>query len=149
MKISEVNVKISSVTAELDDAGLVMGEEERTESRADGFLHIYDDGRYLLTYAESGEGGDVTTEISVKDKRVTVSRKGAIESSMEFEEGLEHRSIYSIPPYRFDAVTETKRVRLELSDAKSRIELLYIMKIGGAARSARMKIWILPNTSHA
>jgi uncharacterized beta-barrel protein YwiB (DUF1934 family) len=46
-------------------------------------------------------------------------------------------------------VIETKRINLELSDQKSRIELHYNMKIGGATRSARMKIWILPNTSHA
>lgn len=149
MKLSEVTVKISSVTAELDDAGLVAGEEERNDTRAVGYLHIYDDGRYLLTYAEEGEGGKLTTEIAVTGRKVTVSRKGAIESSMEFEEGREHHSVYSIPPYRFDAVIETKRINLELSDQKSRIELHYNMKIGGATRSARMKIWILPNTSRA
>ena len=149
MRLSEVTVKVSAVIEELDDAGLVIGESERTETKATGYLHIYDNGRYLLTYSESGEGGTVTTEIAVMGKRVTVSRKGAIESSMEFEEGLEHRSLYSIPPYRFDALIEAKRVNLELSELKSRIELHYNMKIGGAVRSARKKIWILPNISHA
>ena len=149
MRISEVAVKVSSVIEELDDAGLVVGESERTETKAVGYLHIHDNGRYLLTYTESGEGGTVTTEINVVGKRVTVSRKGAIESSMEFEEGREHSSIYSIPPYRFDAAIEAKRVTLDLSEHKSRIELIYNMKIGGAVRSARMKIWILPNTSRA
>ena len=149
MKISEVTVKVSSVIEELDDAGLAVGESERTETKAIGYLHIYDDGRYLLTYTESGEGGTVTTEISVIGRRVTVSRRGSIESSMEFEEGRAHASVYSIPPYRFDALIEAKRVTLELSEHKSRIELHYNMKLGGATRSARMKIWILPNISHA
>lgn len=149
MRISEVTVKVSSVIEELDDAGLAVGESERTETKATGYLHIYDDGRYLLTYTESGEGGTVTTEIEAVGRRVTVSRKGSIESSMKFEEGHEHTSVYTIPPYRFDAVIESKRVTLELSEHKSRIELHYNMKIGGATRSARMKIWILPNISHA
>ena len=149
MRISEVTVKVSSVIEELDDSGLVVGESERTETKAIGYLHIYDDGRYLLTYTESGEGGTVTTEICVTGRRVTVSRKGSIVSSMEFEEGRSHKSVYSIPPYRFDATILAKRVNLELSDHKSRIELHYNMEIGGAVRSARMKIWILPNTSHA
>ena len=149
MRLSEVTVKVSSIIEELDDAGLVVGESERTETKAIGYLHIYDDGRYLLTYTESGEGGTVTTEICVVGRRVTVSRKGSMESFMEFEEGHEHASVYSIPPYRFDAVIAAKRVTLELSEHKSRIELHYNMKIGGAERSARMKIWILPNISHA
>ena len=148
MKLSEVTIKVSSVIEEVDDAGIVVGEQERTETKATGYLHVFEDGKYLFTYSESGEGGTVTTEICAVGRRVTVKRNGSIESCMEFEEGKSHSSVYSIPPYRFDALIRTKRVNLDLSEHKSKIELYYNMEIGGAVRSARMKIWILPNTSH-
>ncbi len=149
MRISEVTVKVSSTIENLDNYGLSDGEAEKTESLSLGYYHVYDDGRRLVTYIESGENGNVTTEIEVCGRAVTVSRGGAIESRMLFEEGKTDRSVYSIPPYRFDAEVRTRSVMLELSDEKGRIELKYNMKIGGAEKSARMKIWILPNISHA
>ncbi len=147
VKLSEVTVKVTSIIENLDAFGLSLGDPERTESLTVGYYHVYDDGRRLVTYAESGEGGDVTTEIDIFGRTVTVSRRGAIESRMIFEEGRTHTSVYSIPPYRFDAEVRTRKITLELSEQKGRIEFLYNMKIGGAEKSARMKIWILPNSS--
>lgn len=149
MRLSEVTVRVSSVIEDLDRYGLSTGNEEKTETTSVGYLHIYDDGRTLVTYSESGEGGAVTTEILVSGRVVTVSRKGAIESSISFEEGKTHKSLYSIPPYRFDAEVKTKKVKLELYSEKGRIELCYNMRIGGEERAAKMKIWILPNSSLA
>ncbi len=147
MKLSEVTVKVTSIIENLDSYGLKDGEPERTESLSAGYYHIYDDGRRLVTYAENTDSGALTTEIEVFRGTVTVSRKGAIESRMEFAEGKTHTSVYSIPPYRFDAEVKTRRLVSELYDGKGRIELKYNMKIGGAEKSATMKIWILPNTS--
>ncbi len=149
VKLSEVTVKVTSIIENLDSYGLADGESERTESLARGYYHVYDDGRRLVTYAECGEGGSVTTEIEISGRRVTVSRKGAIESRIEFAEGKTDISVYSIPPYRFDAEVKTKKMLVDLRDDKGRLELSYNMKIGGAEKSAVMKIWILPNTSHA
>lgn len=149
MKISQVTVKVSSVIEDIDSYGLSAGNEEKNESMSVGYLHIYDNGSALVTYSEKGEGGSVTTEVLVRGSSVTVSRKGAIESSISFEEGKVHKSIYSIPPYRFDAEVRTKRVKTEIYSEKGRIELHYIMKVGGSERAARMKIWILPNSSLA
>ena len=147
MKLSEVTVRVSSVIE--DNENTASAEAEKNEISAVGYLHIYDDGRALVTYAESGEGGQVTTEILVSGKTVTVSRRGAIESSMRFEEGVTHKSIYSIPPYRFDAEVRASLVKTEIYSEKGRIELKYIMKVGGSERAAKMKIWILPNSSLA
>ncbi len=149
MKLTEVTVKVSSITTDIDYFGRLVGDEEKTETMTVGYLHIYDDGRALVTYAEKSEGGSVTTEISVSGKSVTVSRRGAIESSMRFEEGLVHRSVYSIPPYSFDAEVKAETVKAELYSEKGRIELKYIIKVGGSSRFAIMKIWILPNSSRA
>ncbi len=149
VKLSTVTVKVTSIIENLDSYGLTDPSPERSESLAVGYYHVYDDGHRLVTYSESGEGGDVTTEIEVFGGRVTVSRKGAIESRMEFVPGEVHRSVYSIPPYRFDAEVKAGTVMCEMRDDRGRIELKYNMKIGGADKSATMKIWILPNTSHA
>ena len=92
MKLSEVTVKVTSVIENLDASGLVADEPERTETTAVGYLHVYENDTALVTYRESGEGGTVTTEIAVRGKTVTVSRKGAIESCMVFEEGKTHEA---------------------------------------------------------
>ena len=144
MKLSGVTVKVS---AEIENFDNGTREVERTESLNQGFLHIYDDGTSLVTYSEKTDGGSLTTEISVKDDTVTVSRRGAIESKMEFSHGRIHKSLYSIPPYRFDAEVEAEKVDVKIGSEKGRIELKYKMRIGGAERLATMKIWILPNSS--
>ena len=112
-------------------------------AEAQGFLHCRD-GLILLTYSEKGEGGEVYSEILVKDGGVRVKRKGAIESDLYFEEGCEHKSLYSVPPYKFDACVTTRRIRNTLTEDGGMLDLFYNMKIGGADKSARMRIWILP-----
>ncbi len=144
MKLSGVTVKISSEIENFDNGER---EVERSESLSQGFLHIYDDGTSLVTCSEKTDGGVLNTEISVKGNTVTVSRKGAIESKIEFAEGKVHKSVYSIPPYRFDAEVEAEAVKTQIYPEKGRIELKYKMRIGGAERLAMMKIWILPNSS--
>ena len=137
----EVKVRIESHIDELDSAGLTMGEPERTETAAVGYFR-YDGGDVTLTYSEDGEGGHVSSEIDLHGDTVTVRRTGDIESEMRFKEGEEHRSLYSVPPYKFDVAVLAKRVRHELTEQGGRIDVLYNMTIGGANKSVRMKIWI-------
>ena len=139
--IHEVEIKIESVIDNLDHAGLPEGESERTVSSAGGF-YKYSDGDATLTYSENGESGSVSSEISVTDGVVIVKRSGAIESEMRFCEGELHRSIYCIPPYKFDAAVKAKRVRISLDRDGGSIDLVYNMRIGGQEKAARMKIWI-------
>jgi uncharacterized beta-barrel protein YwiB (DUF1934 family) len=141
--IKEVGVKIESSIENLDATGLADGEAEKNTAEAQGFLHCRD-GLMLLTYSENGEGGEVYSEILVKNGSVRVKRKGAIESDICFEEGCEHNSIYSVPPYKFDACVTTRRIRNTLTEDGGMLDLFYNMKIGGADKSARMRIWILP-----
>ncbi len=149
MKLSEVTVKVTSIIENLDAYGLTDGEPERTESLVRGFYHVHADGRRIITYSESSESGNVSTEIEIVGNKLTVKRSGSIESKMVFEEGVTHTSLYSIPPYRFDAEVKTRKLVLEFTDEKGRAELVYNMKIGGAEKASRMKIWILPNSSQA
>lgn len=139
--INEVKIKIESVIENLDSAGLPDGESERSISECDGFLR-YSDGEAVITYSESGEGGSVTSEIRYKDGETTVKRTGAIESELCFKEGVTHHSLYSVVPYKFDAEVYTRKIRASLDERGGTLNLFYNMKIGGAEKSARMKIWI-------
>ena len=142
-EISEAKIKIASSISELDSSGLTVGEEERTESEAVGFFHFFED-RILLTYSENSEGGRIESEIEIDPNTVTVKRSGALISELIFEEGRTHSSLYKIPPYSFDALVTTKKIRRNLSREGGSLDLHYLMNIGGADKAARMKIWIYP-----
>ena len=139
--INKVRVKIESTIENLDSAGLSEGDAEKTVTEAEGFYR-FSEGSCFLNYTEDNEGGRCRTEVSCIGGAVTVRRSGSIESEMYFAEGESHSSIYSIPPYRFDTTVVTRRIRAELNQDGGRIDLFYNMKIGGADKSARMRIWI-------
>ena len=147
-KITEVKIKIESAIENLDSAGLPEGDIERAATEAEGYLR-YSDGEAVLTYCEESEGGRAESEIICRGAGVTVKRRGAIESELYFEEGKSHSSLYSVPPYKFDATVTARRVRVDLGADGGKIDLLYNMKIGGAEKSTRMKIWIFPSSNQA
>ena len=140
--IKKAKIKIESTIESLDSAGLPDGDGEKTVTEADG-TYRYNNGEAVVMYKENSEGGEISTRISSISDTVSVKRDGAIESLLFFKEGERNLSIYSIPPYKFDAEVYAKRVRVNLTADGGSIDLLYNMKIGGAEKSARMKIWIL------
>ena len=145
--IKRAEIKISSAIENLDESGLSGGDCEKNESRHTGYLRM-GGGEYSLTYSEEEDGAKTSSEIKVfSDGRVSVSRSGAIESSFFFEEGATHSSLYKVPPYLFDCDISAKRVRTLLSESGGEIDLVYTMKIGGAEKSCRMKIWISTDLS--
>jgi uncharacterized beta-barrel protein YwiB (DUF1934 family) len=146
--ISRVKIKIESIIDNLDASGLADGESEKSVSTVDGIYHYGNDGA-RISYKEENEGGKSESEILVFSDSVKVSRHGAIESVLYFKEGETHSSIYQIPPYRFDAEVRAKRVSIELSPIGGKINLVYNMKIGGAEKSAIMRIWISKATNQA
>ena len=146
--ISRVNIKIESIIDNLDDSGLADGESEKNITTVDGIYH-YDGSGARISYKEENESGRSESEILVFSDAVKVSRHGAIESVLFFKEGETHSSIYRIPPYRFEAEVSAKRVTIELCPTGGRINLVYNMKIGGAEKSAIMRIWISKATNQA
>ena len=80
--IKEAKINIFSVIENLDESGLVEGDAERSESVATGYLHCFDDGVILITYAESQEGVSITSEIKYDDGRARVVRRGGIVSDI-------------------------------------------------------------------
>ena len=144
--LKRVKLKIESAIDNLSPAGLVEGDTEKSTTECLGSLRI-GDGIISVTYTEQSEGGEIRSEIFCCDGSVRVRRSGAIESDIYFKEGEIHTSVYSISPYSFDAAVKAKRVRIDVNEMGGSIDLLYNMRIGGAEKSARMKIWILHSSS--
>ena len=100
------------------------------------------DSEIGIAYEETGEGGKLFCDILVRGERVTVARRGAICSTLVFEEGKEYGSIYEIPPYKFDMAVKTKRLKIDLLPTGGTIDILYEMNVGGAVKKSRMKITV-------
>jgi uncharacterized beta-barrel protein YwiB (DUF1934 family) len=147
-KITEARIKILSVIENLDSSGLAEEEAERDESERAGFYNYSEEG-IEITYSDVSEQGRMESVILIKDESVTVKRSGAICSELFFKEGETHNSVYSVPPYKFDASVSTKRIRRALDESGGTLDLHYKMSIGGADKSARMKIWIYPDSKQA
>ncbi len=143
-RITEVKIKILSVIENLDSSGLCEGEAERSESEISGFYTYSDAGEITLSYSQTEEGATTVSLITVGEDFVKLKRDGAIKSEIVFREGETHESVYSVPPYSFDASVKTKRIRRSLELSGGSLDLLYAMRIGGADKSAKMKIWITP-----
>ena len=67
-------------------------------------------------------------------------RMGGIVSDMLFIEGEETKTLYQIPPYKFDMTLKTKKIRSDFHDDCGELQLIYSMNVGGGQKNARMKI---------
>lgn len=141
--IYEMEFKVHSVIENLDDSGLACDEPEINIISSCGFLKA-DGERMLISYAESTEGGKVLTDLTVSEGEVRLCRKGAVEFETTFREGESVKSIYSVPPYSFDAAVRTKRLRCNLTKAGGELSILYSMNVGGQEKSVRLKITARP-----
>ena len=141
--IYDFEYKVHSVIEDLADSGLPVGEPEISITTTDGFMKC-EGGEYLLTYAEKTEDGDrIFTEIRVAEGRIALTRRGAIASEMIFS-SERYKALYNIGAYSFDMELETKKIRSSLTKEGGELQLIYIMTVGGAARSVRMKLTATP-----
>lgn len=141
--IKEGRFLVRSCIEDLDESGLATDAEElKTESV--GFLRAAED-EMLLTYTEGEGETKVFSQIAVRGETVTVNRRGANESSIVLEVGKKHASIYKVPPYSFDMEVEAKRIRNGMSLKGGRLDLFYLMTVGGQARKVRLTVDFEPN----
>lgn len=136
--MKKVKIEIESLIEELDDAGLV-DSSEKTRAEHNGELTKRDE-ELLLTYTEKAENVKIDSKISVNGNGVTVSRRGGAEYDFIFREGEKTLSLYSIPPYSFDAEIYTKKIRNALDENGGELSLIYDMTLGGAKKRTKMKI---------
>ena len=73
-------------------------EPEIIELVTEGTME-FTNGGWDISYEESALTGleGVTTTFRVKPDKVTLTRKGALNSQMVFEEGVSHDSLYQMP----------------------------------------------------
>ncbi len=140
--VKEVCVAFKSVIQNLED-GLPYGEDEVSEGVAFGFMKTVEDG-FFLTYSEEGEGGRTVSDITTEGARVTVRRRGSVESEMVFSVGETHSSLYEIPPYRFDMKVTATKIRNTLALGSGGLDLFYKMEIGGAEKKVRLRLFVHP-----
>lgn len=130
----EVQLNIRSSLCDLSPAGLPDGDAENTEISAKGYIRYASDGATLISYEEDSEGGRIYSNIRICGRKVTVARRGAIESSMVFDEGVIHKSRYSMPPYEMDMEIFTEKIRQTVGFGEIQLKLIYKMKVGGSLR---------------
>ena len=131
---------INSVIDNLDDFGSPIDEPEITRTTADGEVSE-NDGALTIFYKEKSEDTVTSTRIELRpDGSVMLRRMGGIVSDMLFLEGKETKTIYQIPPYKFDMTVTTKRIRSSFTDKGGEIQLIYSMNVGGGLKNVRMKI---------
>ncbi len=139
-KIIEKRLTVASNIENLDSLGMPDGDPEKTESVTACYLKIAE-GIYEISYREETDGAAVDTDIVIEEDKIRVVRRGAIESDMIFSEGKRHLSLYKVSPYSFDAEIFTRKIRRSTDEDTGRIDIFYTMKIGGADKNVRMKIF--------
>ena len=109
-------------------------EPETIELVTEGVLCRQGQG-WSISYEESDLTGlaGVTTIFSVEPGRITLTRKGPLNSQMVFEEGAFHESLYQM---EFGALMITvcaSRVAYRLDETGGSIDLVYGIEIENAA----------------
>ena len=141
--IKEGIFTVLSKIEDIDENGFAT-EAEEMKNECAGFLRAAED-ELLITYTE-GEGESKSfSQISVRGETVLVHRRGASESSIRLRVGEKHTSIYKVPPYSFDMEVEAKRIRNSMDIKGGRLDLFYLMRIGGQDRKVRLCIDFAPS----
>ena len=135
----KLTVTVNSVIDNLTDAGLPDSEPEINIFTTAGAMVVADEG-IILSFTESGEGGEATSTLVITDGGVHLVKTGAIESDMLFNEGACTNTLYHVGPYAFDMSINTKRIRNSLTSEGGELQLIYSMNVGGQEKNVSLKI---------
>ena len=105
-------------------------EPEVIELVTEGTME-FRDGGWDISYEESDLTGlaGVTTTFRVEPGRVTLDRKGALNSQMVFEEGIPHDSLYQMPFGALMMTVKAVRVFYDIVSDGGTIDLTYEISI--------------------
>ena len=105
-------------------------EPEVIELVTEGTME-FRDGGWDISYEESELTGlaGVTTTFRVEPGRVTLDRKGALNSQMVFEEGIPHDSLYQMPFGALMLSVKATRVFFDIVPDGGVIDLSYDISI--------------------
>ena len=105
-------------------------EPDGTELMTDGTMEITADG-LLLSYEETELTGmqGTTTCFTVRDKCVTLTRTGTVNSQMVFEEGRKHTSLYETPFGELAVDIQTSKLLHNLTERGGIMEIKYSIAV--------------------
>ena len=105
-------------------------DPDATELMTEGTMEVTEDG-IVLSYEESELTGmeGTTTTFEVKGPRVTLTRSGAVNSQMVFEEGRQHTSLYETPFGELSVDIQTSRLRHNLSERGGVMDIKYSIAV--------------------
>ena len=105
-------------------------DPDATELMTEGTMEVTEDG-IVLSYEESELTGmeGTTTTFEVKGPRVTLTRSGAVNSQMVFEEGQQHTSLYETPFGELSVDIQTSELKHNLSERGGLMEIKYSIAV--------------------
>ena len=105
-------------------------DPDETELMTEGTMELAEDG-IVLSYEESELTGmeGTTTTFEVCGPRVTLTRSGAVNSQMVFEEGRQHTSLYETPFGELSVDIQTGRLRHNLTERGGIMEIQYSIAV--------------------
>ena len=105
-------------------------DPDATELMTEGTMALTEDG-IVLSYEESELTGmeGTTTTFEVKGPRVTLTRSGAVNSQMVFEEGRQHTSLYETPFGELSVDIQTSELKHNLSERVGLMEIKYSIAV--------------------
>ena len=105
-------------------------DPDASELMTEGTMALTEDG-IVLSYEESELTGmeGTTTTFEVKGPRVTLTRSGAVNSQMVFEEGRQHTSLYETPFGELSVDIQTSELKHNLSERGGLMEIKYSIAV--------------------
>ena len=105
-------------------------DPDGTELMTEGTMTITGDGMDL-SYEETELTGmaGTTTTFSIRNERVTLTRSGAVNSQMIFEEGKQHSSLYATLFGDMTIDIQTSRLRHNLTERGGIMEIRYSIAV--------------------
>ncbi len=123
-------------------------EPDQLEMTVEGTLR--EDATHVYLFYKEGElteMGDTTTTISYqKDapKLITVTRNGAVRTTMVLQEATRHTTVYETPYMPFELATYATRIQNALLD-EGKLQMRYTVELkGAAAEHTDLSITLLP-----
>lgn len=105
-------------------------DPDATELMTDGTMELTERGM-ILTYQETELTGmeGTTTTFAVQGAQVVLTRSGAVNSQMIFEEGRQHTSLYETPFGELPVDIQTSALRHNLSERGGVMEIRYSIAV--------------------
>ena len=109
-------------------------DPDATELMTEGTMTVTPEG-ISFSYEESALTGmeGTTTTFEVREPQVILTRSGAVNSQMIFEEGRQHTSLYETPFGELTVDIQTSRLRHNLTEQGGIMDLRYSISVEHAA----------------